>query len=127
MGFSPHHSSDKSRNIKADVLEIKDNISLNPSRVETLEATLVRAKDKGIKVVLCLSPYLSRCPSAFSTIKELQRLSEKYSMLFVDMSQLEGFVENPQYWYDSGHLNAEGADIFTRKLTECLYPWLNTY
>lgn len=49
MGFSPHHSSDKSRNIKADVVEIKDDINLNPSRVEILETTLIRAREKVLR------------------------------------------------------------------------------
>lgn len=116
MGFLSHQSSDKSRKFKPEKVGWSDKIQLNQSRVEALESTLKRANEKGIKVVLCISPYLSKFTGVHPTIQELHRLSEKYSIQFVDMSQLEGFVGDTGYWYDGGHLDAEGAEVFTGEL-----------
>lgn len=120
MGFLSHQSSDKSRKFKPEKVGWSDKIQLNQSRVEALESTLKRANEKGIKVVLCISPYLSKFTGVHPTIQELHRLSEKYSIQLVDMSQLDGFVGNTEYWYDGGHLDAEGAEVFTRGLVKVL-------
>ena len=120
MGFLAQKSSDKSRKINAIKIEPNDGIKLNQKRVDALEATLKRTKQKGIKVVLCVSPYLSRIKGVHPTIKELQRLSNEYEIPLYDMSQLDHFYEKKDYWYDGFHLDAAGADVFTRELVENL-------
>lgn len=116
MGFLAQKSPDKSRKINAIKIELNDGIKLNRRRVDALETTLKRTKQKGIKVILCVSPYLSRIKGVHPTIKELQRLSSEYEISLYDMSQLDEFYEEKNYWYDGFHLDAEGAEVFTGEL-----------
>lgn len=115
-GFSSHSSTDSTRKIVS--CQTGRNEKLNIEKVNILDATLARAKKNGIKMVLCVSPMYSNitCPS--TTIEQLNKLAKKYNFLFIDDSQIEQFINSNEYWYDGGHLNTKGADIFTKILSK---------
>lgn len=84
--------------------------------MEQLEKTIKKAQDKGVKLVFTISPVVNKIKGKNSTIKTLRSICSKYDIPFIDDSQLDGFVSNPNQGYDSGHLNSEAAALFTRTL-----------
>lgn len=87
-----------------------------PYKVESLERTIKKAKDKGIPVVLTISPVVNRIVGNSTTIETLKRICKKYDIIFIDDSQKEGFVGESNKGYDSSHLNSDAAAEFTRTL-----------
>lgn len=119
MGYLAHPTADASRKFKEEDVVLKVQ-AVNEGKIEHLDSTLKRASNNGIKVVLCVSPMYNKIEGESGTIKCLRELSEKYDILFVDASQWEEFLHSDKYWYDAGHLNAEGAKEFTKKMLEIL-------
>lgn len=119
MGYLAHPTTDASRKFKPEDVVLKNQTAIE-GKIDHLDSTLKRASDKGIKVVLCVSPIYNKAVGESGTIKCLRELSAKYNIQFVDASQWEEFLHSDNYWYDAGHLNAEGATNFTRKLIELL-------
>lgn len=119
MGFSAHATADASRKfISKDYVDKSD--VLIKSKVEMLESTLNRAKEKGITVVLSVSPYYVNVIGNSMTLNYLEDLADRYGFQCVDASQWEEFLRNDKYWYDTFHLNASGAEMFTKKFIESL-------
>lgn len=112
-GFLPH-VTDKTRDLVPEHNNLSTEIVNN--KLLELERTIIRAKEKGIDVILCVSPYLERFKKQYKTIEVLESLAEYYNVKFIDMSQSDRFVENKGMWYDGGHLNTEGAKVFTEQI-----------
>lgn len=119
MGFSAH-PTDRTRNLIPENNSIHADMKINENRISKIEHSIKRAKEQGIDVVFCVSPYLSQISEKHPTLIELKSLSDKYSIRFIDLSQLDGFVGDEKFWYDGGHLNAEGAEKFTKILVNNL-------
>ena len=119
MGFLAHPTADASRKFKSEDTVLKNQTAIE-GKIKSLDSTLKKASDKGIKLVLCVSPMYNKIIGESGTIKCLRELSEKYEIQFVDASQWEEFLHSDKYWYDAGHLNAEGATEFTRKMIELI-------
>jgi len=65
-------------------------------------------------LILVASPYLTGINrTAFDPIREM---SQKYGVPFLDYSNDSTYLRKTEYFYDSNHLNATGAEIFTRNL-----------
>ena len=117
LGFLSHVSADVSR--KFEVKDISyENQLLVPRKVELLIATIKRAQDKGIKLILCVSPEYNRLVGQCETVNMLHQISKDFNIQFIDCSQMEQFIHADENWYDTGHLNALGADKFTRDLVK---------
>lgn len=52
----------------------------------------------------------------YALFAAIKSLCIKYDLIFIDDSQLEGFVGDPSKAYDSSHLNSEAAAEFTKIL-----------
>lgn len=115
FGFLSHDSADKSRKIdcKDDVL--KGQV-LIPVKVRLLKTLILRAKKQGVKLIMCISPSFNRYVGSSATISCLQQLSAEYGVPFINDSQMKLFLAKDELWYDTGHLNAKGARIFTKEL-----------
>lgn len=111
LGFSPH-KTDKSRLLTIEHVNAEEK-AIVADKVIEIEKTLVKAKAKGVKIILAVSPYLEQIDGISPTLKVLRDMSEKYGCLLLDYSQNEAFTGNVTKFYDVGHLNDEGAALFT--------------
>lgn len=68
------------------------------------------------RLVLVVSPYLTGIND--STFNSISNLSQKYGIPFLDYSNDPKYLRKGQYFYDPNHLNAEGADVFTREMVK---------
>lgn len=91
-----------------------DGVEYDSLRVSYLDKL---ARDRGAtKLVFVASPiYAGMNPEVFKPIVEI---SEKYGVPFYNYSNDPRFLRKYEYFRDNSHLNAVGADLFTRCLME---------
>ena len=111
LGYSPH-KTDKSRLLTVNHVTADDK-ALVAEKVIELERTLVRAKENGVRMVLAVSPYLEQIDGTSPTLNVLREMCDRYGCLLLDYSQNEDFTGDVTKFYDVGHLNDEGAALFT--------------
>lgn len=85
-------------------------------RIDQLKHTIKKLKEKNIKLAISISPVVNKITGYNTTIKSLEKICKEENVSFIDDSQLEGFVGNVSKGYDSGHLNCEAANEFTKIL-----------
>lgn len=114
LGYSGHNPL-KTISMVFDDLHY-NYITPDSDRVRQLERTIKKAQRKGVRLVFTISPVVNKITGRNSTIETLRGICSKYNIPFIDDSQLDGFVGNPNQGYDSNHLNNEAAALFTRTL-----------
>lgn len=87
---------------------------LSKTKVERFKATLSRAKEKGVKVVVVDSPMYRLCDMNNKSAVEMQKICKMYGALFLNNSQLPEFVEHKEFFNDSTHMNTIGAVSYTK-------------
>ena len=90
---------------------------LDPNMVNHLQATIDKLHTKGIKLVIVMSPVFNVAENN-NTVAKLEEICKENNVLFVNHSQLDGFVHNSDLFYDSNHLNSKGAEIFSETLVK---------
>lgn len=91
--------------------------------VQQLEEMLSMCQSRGIRVVLVYSPEFTEMQAMTRNRAEIfsifRRLSEEYGALFLDFSTSD-ISFSKSWFYNSQHLNARGAQEFTRELAKRL-------
>lgn len=85
-------------------------------RINQLIQTIHRLKEKNIDLVITLSPIVNKIIGNNTTIETLEMICKENNVIFIDDSQMDGFVGNPLCAYDGGHLNSDAAYEFTKRL-----------
>lgn len=86
---------------------------LSETKVDRFCSILVRAKEKGVKVVVVDSPKYTFKRGRNYSKEKMQQLCEEYGGMFIDNTQLPLFLEHAEYFNDLTHLNDEGAKVYT--------------
>ena len=97
---------------------------LSKTKVERFKATLSRAKEKGVKVVVVDSPMYRHCDMNNKSAVEMQKISNMYGALFLNKSQLPGFVEHKEFFNDPTHMNTIGAVPYTKMFLNQIKEYL---
>ena len=83
---------------------------IEPKALRIFDQTVEIIRNKGIGLVVVISPeYVEHIYP--SPVEEVCR---ERGILFLDNSDLEEFMNNEAYFKDIKHLNAHGADVYTR-------------
>jgi hypothetical protein len=100
--------------------------NLDNNTIELFERFLQETIAMGIKIIFVYTPeyiegqtFVSNRSDFFSLF---HKFSRKYNIPFYDYSG-DPISYNREYFYNSQHLNAIGADLFTRKLTVEALEW----
>ena len=106
---------EKAKNKNENYLATIDTTILNLYR-----KFLTSCKSGGIEVILVSTPehiegqmYVKNRQEIINIFREL---AQDYNLLFIDYSDNE-ICSDTAYFYNASHLNATGADLFTRILT----------
>ena len=84
----------------------------DPLKIEYLNKFIDEAD--GVKLIFTVSPmWYGIAPEQLSAIKDICQHSE---IPFIDFSNDPKYVHNNEYFKDGSHLNAKGADEFTKDL-----------
>ncbi|BAO75041.1 hypothetical protein WPG_0811 [Winogradskyella sp. PG-2] len=103
-------------------LENKDGInsSIDKSTCDIFEAYIEECNQKNIKLILVYTPvYYEFIPYDLDRqllFDYLNDISEKYNVPFLDYSDDE-LTFKKYYFFNSQHLNKEGSELFTKKLS----------
>ena len=89
---------------------------VDQERIDLLERFIKDCKQKNIQLSLIVSPmYLCSEKDVYKIPREL---AEKYQIPFIDHYRDSAFVGHPELFYDFGHLNRKGAEIYSKKICE---------
>ena len=86
-----------------------DVVPLNPFSVSNLENVFNKCNELGVPIIMVCSPRFR--PNKVNS--QLAELCKKHDVLFIDFSNSELFNTHPLWFYDPGHLNDEGAHVYT--------------
>lgn len=107
---------------KMKVKEIKgdDNIPIayDAQKLTYLESFIRGAKERGIKLVFVVSPIWYGMNDA--VFAPLEDMCQKQNVPFYNYSNDTSFVNNEEMFKDGNHLNAFGADEFTKEICNFL-------
>jgi len=91
-------------------------VHFDPLKIEYLNKLI--DETEGVKLIFSVSPmWYGIAPEQLSAIKNI---CQQRSIPFVDFSNDPKYVHNNEYFKDGSHLNARGADEFTRDLIKVL-------
>jgi len=120
LGFNPRTGqwTSEFENFKASHAK-GVNFDIEPDGVRIMENLIHICQDNGIELVFVYSPEYREMQSLTGNRAEIftkfRELSNRYGIPLWDFSNWQ-FSGNPEYFRNSQHLNAEGADLFSREL-----------
>lgn len=126
-GFVPHFSSYNDTRVNHAGL---DKIKIDDKSMETYRKILEKIKDKDITPILVITPMFINGQKSFSNYDEylnaVNNLSEKTNTIVFDFSTHD-IVTDKKYFYNNGHLNANGAIKFTKSISDSLRKTQKSY
>ena len=89
---------------------------IDQERVDLLERFIKDCKQKGIQLSLIVSPmYICSEKDVYKIPREL---AAKHQIPFIDHYRDSAFVGHPELFYDFGHLNRKGAEMYSKMICE---------
>ena len=89
---------------------------VDTARVALLERFINDCKKNNIQLIITFSP-MYVC-SKEDVLKFPRELAQKHQLTFIDHYRDSDFVGHPELFYDFGHLNRKGAELFSQKLSK---------
>ncbi len=99
---------DRKKNVE-DKEIIYDSLKLTYLRKMILES-------KDTKIIFAMSPWYVGYDT--TVLQPIKQICAEYNIPFLDFSNDSKFMYNNNFFYDGGHLNAKGADEFTKDLVK---------
>ena len=89
---------------------------IDQERIDLLERFINDCKQKNIQLSLIVSPmYICSKEDVYKVPREL---AAKYNIPFIDHYKDTTFTGHPELFYDLGHLNRQGALIYSKMVCE---------
>ena len=117
LGFESHTSTITSKEIVCDTISTEGEV-IDANKVALFVKTLQRIKESGIELFVVLSPVFDKLEGSNKTVETLKKLADEYDFVVLDYSQDPDYVGNVSYVYDKDHLNAVGAEYFTKEVVD---------
>jgi hypothetical protein len=99
------------------------HIDVEPRGEQQLEALARVCREEGIRLVLAFSPEYAQMQAITTNrldiVRRFEALAQRNGALFLDFSD-SALVADRRYFYNSQHLNAQGAALFSRELAQRL-------
>ncbi len=93
-----------------------ETVPFDTTALKLLEETLSIADSKGVKTILCVSPFYLNVPQYAAVCSEMKKIAEKHHGLFLDYAHDMEFLQHPELFRDELHLNEQGAEKLTEKV-----------
>lgn len=114
-GFLPWHKKMKCP-VKIDTNYNEKKI--DEVKVSYYESFIKECKRKGVKLYVVISPYYLISDITDKSVLICKEIAEKHEVKIFDFSQDPTFKLQCSLFGDITHLNVDGTDIFTRKVSE---------
>ncbi|MBC6489943.1 hypothetical protein ACFSQD_06425 [Flavihumibacter stibioxidans] len=93
---------------------------LDSLKLQTFEEIMSTCKKEGINLYVVFSPaYLENIGNNYS-VSIARKIASEQGVPFLDFSGTEPFVSDNKLYSDNVHLNAKGADIFSRQVADSI-------
>ncbi len=89
---------------------------VSPQKMGYLESCIRLCADNDVLLVLSTSPNYKRLPKEQTWVSAVEKVAQQYHLPYLYHEQDEEFLAHPEWFNEPYHLNAEGADVFTRKI-----------
>lgn len=99
-----------------------DSVGEDPAKVALLRRFIHLCHSRGIRLIFVVSPYY-RNDQAYATAI-LHREARRAGVPVIDRFADPDYINDSTLFFDESHLNADGADRFTRSLVRQLRPCL---
>lgn len=91
------------------------DIPIVPARLKEFEEMLGECKAKGVKVVVFVTPEYADNRTPRTIVSRIRETVAEYdNAIFIDDYAAPLFQAHPDYFYDSDHLNADGALVYSK-------------
>jgi len=104
----------KKNEIKAE----KHKNQINKEKVKYLEQIISDINSKNIPLLLCLSPNYLPMSTKTATFDYLKKTELKPQVYLLDFTSDTSFVNKRELFFNSNHMNKEGANIFSKKVAD---------
>lgn len=118
-GYMP---KDKQMEYEPVIDETRKEMLYDPLKEECLKNIITICKSKGIRLIFCVSPSYKKTDDYEFAMAS--KLSDMYQIPFLNHYCDTVFTTHKEYFYDSGHLNIQGAESYTRKLSKELKEYV---
>lgn len=105
------------------LISIDSNYSKNEldhTKIDLYESFIQDCKNSKVKVFIICSPYPVKSNHADYSIILGKEIAKKYNVTFLDYSNDSIFINNPKLFADIGHLNDDGAHLFSNRLIDTI-------
>jgi len=126
-GYIPlYHKMEVPETIKPEDRENTGEIDNN--FVTLLEDFIHLANDKNVDLILILSPIavtIDREKFNYESFEMMKSMADKHNIPFIDFTNNDSFVEQYELFNDYGHLNNDGAILFSKIVGEKIKEIMN--
>lgn len=112
------------RGEKALSYDFKNKV--NPLPKEDFEKIISICHNKSIRLIVCISPNYGLQDHNNISYLTIRSLCQTNNVPFIDMENDKFFDQRANLFYDSNHLNSQGAKIFTAQFFSKAKPFLST-
>ena len=92
------------------------NIKIDSIKIAKYQLFIDDCKKRNIKLFIVCPPYFYKQTGPDSSMQLAKQIAAKNNIDFIDYSQNERFLKNPQLFNDTIHVNTTGATIFSNML-----------
>lgn len=102
---------------------LSDSVSVQLDSVKLYywEKFIQECNEKGTKLIFTLSPFYGGSNAVDTTYSAIYDLSKKYNIPVINYFNDTDIVNQKDYFMDSFHMNYQGAEVFSKKISEELY------
>lgn len=95
-------------------------------KLNCIKRILRKCQERGIKVCICYPPSLLKFPQEeLPCVIAVENICRQYNALCLIDYNDPYFLHTPELFYDAGHVNINGAEIYSRKIASRLKKELN--
>lgn len=97
--------------------EDNENNTINYKYLGMLNQTIERCKSNGVTLNLCISPeFRIKTAIEYHVVKDIENIASSSGIMFHDAYSDSIFMQDSTLFKDAGHLNHNGAVLFTEQL-----------
>jgi hypothetical protein len=118
-GFLPMVRENNTRLEKKAVKEYHND--LFQGRIEKLEQVLNKSSKKGVQLIITASPsFIDPMDNESASRAKIKELCNKFGAVYLDNYYHPLYSDNQELFYDNDHLNAGGADMYSKDFVSFL-------
>lgn len=93
----------------------------NKEKLKKLAEVLRRCKQLNVNIVIIVLPKLTHKSIAYNgSVIRLSDMAKEYGFPMINYSSHKVFMSHPEFFKDNDHLNSNGAELFTKMLSDSI-------